>query len=299
MIMPWAADPLSDGSIAAVETIEGAVSVDLIATFEPQLVCCAKTDAIACLLADASYAQFDYLPVRSEDRIVGLLSLGELRAVPIDPLALSAAGAMHPLDQSILITSGSSVLRYIEEAEASPCRLVIRDTRIAGIVTISDLQKLAVRPALFVLVTHLELLMAAAIRAHFLGRPDEDWLVKLGSRRLGVEQNWQKHKASGLEIDLIAATQFADKRQILIKSELLQCSRSRAEREFGAIEDLRNGLAHANNYASTQESAHKTIKAVRLARKWIAVLRELLNESHRTMATGTGRSTDRRKVPRR
>jgi len=46
MTVPWASDPLGDGSIAAVEAIESAVTVDLIATFEPQLMCCAKTDAI-------------------------------------------------------------------------------------------------------------------------------------------------------------------------------------------------------------------------------------------------------------
>jgi hypothetical protein len=287
MTVPWAFDPLGDGSIAAVEAIGSAVTVDLIATFEPQLMCCAKTDAIDRLLADPDYAQFDYLPVRSKDRIVGLLPLGEFRGAPIDSLGLTAEGVMHPLDQSILITSGSSVLRYIEEATASPCRLLIRDTRIEGIVTISDLQKLAVRPALFVLVTHLELLMAAAIRAHFRERPDEDWLGKLGDWRDRVEQEWQKLKASGLEIDLIAATQFADKRQILAKSGLLQCSRTRAEREFGAIEDLRNGLAHANNYASTKETADKTIEAVRLARNWIAVLQQILNEQHDADRSGS------------
>jgi hypothetical protein len=92
-----------------------------------------------------------------------------------------------------------------------------------------------------------------------------------------VEHNWQKLKADGLEIDLIAATQFADKRQILVTSGLLQCSRTRAEREFGAIENLRDGLAHANNYASTRESALKTIEAVRLARQWIAALQEVVD----------------------
>jgi hypothetical protein len=92
---PWAADPLSNGSIAAVETIENAVTVDLIATFEPQLVCCATTDAIVELLADGNYVSFDYLPVRSGDRIVGLLSLGKLRAASIDP-RLTAEGAMSP-----------------------------------------------------------------------------------------------------------------------------------------------------------------------------------------------------------
>jgi hypothetical protein len=282
---PWAADPINDGSVAAVEAIERAVTVDLIATFEPQLRCCAKTDAIVGLLADRNYALYDYLPVRSDDRIVGLLPLGEFRTAYTDP-GLTAEGAMRLLDESILITSGSGVLRYIEEAEASPCRLVVRHTRIDGIVTISDLQKLAVRPALFVLVTHLELLMAAAIRARF--REDE-WLVLLGDRRECVEREWEKQKASGLEIDRIAATQFADKRQILVKSGLIRCSRSRAEREFRSIENLRNGLAHANNYASTREGARKTIAAVRLARKWVVVLQEVLD---RQQDTDRGKSID-------
>jgi hypothetical protein len=65
---PWAADPLSDGSIAAVKSIENAVTVDLIATCEPQLVCCTKTDTITELLTNSHYAPFDYLPVRSDER---------------------------------------------------------------------------------------------------------------------------------------------------------------------------------------------------------------------------------------
>jgi hypothetical protein len=190
----WAADPLSDGSIAAVEAIENAVTVDLIATFEPELKCCATTDAIVGLLADHNYAPYDYLPVRCDDRIVGLLSLGEFRTASIDA-GLTAEGAMSPLDQSILIASDSGVLSYIEEAEPSPCRLVLRHTQIAGIITIADLQKLAVRPALFILVTHLELLMAAAIRARFRDRPEDDWLVLLGDRRERVEQEWKEQKA--------------------------------------------------------------------------------------------------------
>src|SRR5712692_4226513 len=133
----WAADPLSNGAIPAIEAIERSITVDLIATFEPQLVCCTKTDTIAELRSNGRYAPFDYLPVRSDERIVGLLPLGGLRAASVDP-GVTAEGAMSPLDQSILTTSSSSVLHYIEEAEASPCRLVLRQTQIDGIVTISD-----------------------------------------------------------------------------------------------------------------------------------------------------------------
>ena len=116
------------------------------------------------------------------------------------------------------------------------------------------------------------------------------WLVLLGDRRERVEQEWERRKAGGLEIDRIVATQFADKRQILVKSGLIQCSRSRAERELGSVEDLRNGLAHANNYASTRGSAGKTITAVKLARKWIATLQE--GSTAITIPVGVGRSTN-------
>jgi hypothetical protein len=114
--------------------------------------------------------------------------------------------------------------------------------------------------------------MAAAIRAHFKDQSDEDWPVLLGNRRKQVECEWEKQKVNGLEIDRIATTQFADKRDILVKSKLIPCGRTRAQREFKSIESLRNSVAHANNYASTRETARKTIAAVKLARHWISIL---------------------------
>jgi CBS domain-containing protein len=261
--------------------MERAVTVDLIGTFEPQLVCCGLSDEIAGLLSNSTYAQFDYLPVRSDDRVVGLLSLRGLRDATMTPAGPTAGHAMRPLDQSILITSGTGVLRYIEEAEESPCRLVLRQTRIAGIVTISDLQKLPVRPALFLVVTHLELLMAAAIRSRFAGQFDEAWLALLGSRREGVEERWRDLNSKNLAIDRINATQFADKRRILIKSGLLQCSRSQAERELSAIERLRDSLAHASDYALTIESARSTICRAKLAQRWIKTLQQALSNRDR------------------
>src|SRR5580704_11823977 len=97
--------------------MERAVTVDLIGTFEPQLVCCALSDEIAGLLSHSTYAQFDYLPVRSDDRVIGLLSLRGLRDATMTPTGPTVGHAMRPLDQYILITSGTGVLRYIEEAE--------------------------------------------------------------------------------------------------------------------------------------------------------------------------------------
>jgi hypothetical protein len=272
---PWSADPLAGEPIAAVEAMERAVTVDLIATFEPNLVCCSPTDEIDRLRSNPAYAGFDYLPVRLDDRIVGLLPLSEVSSRREPLVAETAERAMCALDQAILIASGTGVLRYMEEAEESPCRLVMRGTRIAGIVTISDLQKLPVRPALFLLITHLELLMAAVIRTHYRDRPDDDWLSLLGPRREKVERDWQDLNSRNMAVDRTTATQFADKRRILIESGLLEGSRTKIKSEFEAIERLRNSIAHASDYALTIDNACKTIRTAKNAQKWISCLQNL------------------------
>jgi hypothetical protein len=228
-LAPWSADPLAGDSIAVVEAMERAVTVDLIATFEPKLICCTPADKISHLLSESEYSTFDYLPVQLDGRIVGLLPLCQFRSQEVPPSVEAAGNAMCALEQAILIASGTGVLRYMEEADESPCRLVMRETRIAGIVTISDLQKLPVRPALFLFITHLELLMAAVIRAHFRNRPDDDWLKLLGDRRERVESEWQELNSRNMAIDRITATQFADKRQILMGSGLLHGSRRKTK----------------------------------------------------------------------
>ena len=280
-VVSWSANPLGDNSIAVVEAMERAVTVDVIATFEPKLVWCEASDKLEDLASSPAHQPYDYLPVRQPDgRIVGLLPLHEFRNRPMRQAGETASVSMQPLDQSILIASGTGALAYIEEADQHPCRLVMRGTRIAGIVTISDLQKLPVRPALFLLVTHLELLMAAVIRERFRGRADVEWLIHLGQqRRECVEAKWQELQAKNLAIDQINATQFADKRQILLKSGLLKCSRTQAEKEFGAIERLRNNLAHASDYALTLDRGQETIATIKCARKWIEYLGTMLDEA--------------------
>ena len=277
-VIPWAANPLGDNSIAVVEAIERAVTVDLIATFEPKLVWCESSDKPEDLVSNPTHQPYDYLPVRKGGRIVGLLPLHEFRDGPTRRAGETASASMQPLDQSILIASGTGALAYIEEADQHPCRLVMRGTRIAGIVTISDLQKLPVRPALSLLVTHLELLMAAVIRERFRGCADYDWLIHLGQqRRTCVEAKWEELQSKNLAIDQINATQFADKRQILLKSGLLKCSRTQAEKEFGAIERLRNNLAHASDYALTLDRGQEAIATIKCARKWIEYLGTILD----------------------
>ena len=52
-------------------------------------------------------------------------------------------------------------------------------------------------------------------------------------------------------------------------------------RELGQIETaLRNPIAHASSYANTREAAVAVVRATRLVREWIALIRRHITDAH-------------------
>ena len=173
---------------------------------------------------------------------------------------------------SSLISADDSILSFIETADRSPCRLLLHRKKITGIVTVSDLQQLPVRPILFLLVTHVELLMAESIRAS--GCAEETWINYLEpKRRDAVEKKWSNLVGSNLGIDKLTATEFCDKREILRNVVKLPVGRKKYEKQVGRIEWLRHSLAHAGEYARNRENAERTIEAVKYCTVWNRHLR--------------------------
>jgi hypothetical protein len=243
---PWAAPPLSINPTSVLSSIERGLTVSLIATFEPDLVCCPTNAQIGDLLASSKFGPFDYLPVMVERRIVGLLPLHQLRTG--DTNHRHASDEMLTLDERRLISADVGILTFIELADEHPCRLVVRGTTIDGIVTLSDLQKLPVRPALFLLITHLELLMSETIRRHFQG--SDAWIAILSpERQAKVTNKWERLNAENLAIDLISAAEFCDKRKVLLRSVDLSIGRNKGELQLKQIEKLRDSLAHSSDFA--------------------------------------------------
>ncbi|WP_287209273.1 hypothetical protein, partial [Mesorhizobium sp.] len=54
-----------------------------------------------------------------------------------------------PLSEETLVGADASILDFIRDADQRPCRLVVSGRQIEGLVSISDMQKLPVRAALF------------------------------------------------------------------------------------------------------------------------------------------------------
>lgn len=177
---------------------------------------------------------------------------------------------MCHLRGDLIISADAGILSYIEHANERPCRLVLSGSRLDGIVTMSDLQRLPVRPAIFLLITHLELLMSDWIRQRC--QSEREWIEQLGNDRpKNIEKQWKKLQANDLAIDRLTATHFSDKYKLVMKLSSLE-DPEESENELYRIKELRNRVAHAGDYALTQETARETIEVVGLTRKWIRLL---------------------------
>src|SRR5262249_1754515 len=143
----WASGPLDGDVDEAFSALERGMPVTLIATF--RLRDCQGSQRVADVLDDPALQDFDHLPVRANGRIIGLCA--RLRNPPRDG---PVGAVMRALHESILIAADAPLICFVEDADRQPCRLLLRGLSIVGIVTLSDLQKLAVRMVLFAHITH-------------------------------------------------------------------------------------------------------------------------------------------------
>lgn len=185
---------------------------------------------------------------------------------------------IEPLQGSMLISAEAGILSFIESAGRAQYRLVVRDSKVDGIVTLSDLQKLPVRPAIFLLITHLELLMLAWLREKSERTSETEVLDKLAvGRKEKLEEEWGRLETNNLAIDRLSATQFCDKRELLMKHNFPVPSKGVARKELNEIEDLRNSVAHAGDYALTRDNAITTVAIVSKTKRWISDLEQELD----------------------
>ena len=258
MTTRWASgDKTGSGDI--FETLHSGLTVALIATEREKLMTCCPSESLSDVVSRSAEQQYDYLPVESDegDKIVGLLH------ATVERSSLEGTVKEHflRLSEEDLIGANASILDFIKEADSKPCRLIVSGGKIVGLVTLSDLQKLPVRAALFALITGLELTMAEAIRKKY--KKDEDWLQLLSKcRQEKINKEVEKSKQGDAFVNALLFTQFCDKRDIIIKS--FPFSRKKELRsQLKDIEKMRDRLAHANEYAAAQTEAKNVCKVVR------------------------------------
>ncbi len=244
--------------------LHAGLTVELISTKRRHFMTCALHEPLSDVMA-RNTEPYDFLPVVASgdgalDRIIGLFHA----ATFFDNKPSTGRIEQHfaPLSEDYLIGADASILNFVVDADKKSCRLVVSGPNIVGLVSLSDLQKLPVRAALFALITGFEIAMFEAIRREFAS--DEDWKGHLtkGRREKIVEEIEQSHEGDGFVDDLLF-TQFCDKSDILLKGFQLPESKTAFGGKLKQIQVLRDNLAHANEYAASPDDARHVCQVIR------------------------------------
>jgi hypothetical protein len=268
MINRWASGGLS-GPANVFKTLHAGLTVDLISTPVADLKTCAPHELISDVI-ERNPEDFDFLPVVDGARFVGMFNAAEYR----DRRTLDTVWRRYsPLSEEYLIGADASILDFVLDADQRQCRLVISGAKIIGLVSLSDLQKLPVRAALFALITGFEITMAELIRR--LLPTDRDWLDLLAEgRQKKIEDQKSNAKEEDAYVDSLLFTQFCDKRDIL-KQRMREDDQDSFNESLIRIERLRNSIAHANDYASSPFEAKKVCEVVRELLRWMDQLQHV------------------------
>jgi hypothetical protein len=178
---PFLARAIDEDLNSALKAFENGLAVSLIATPRDKIRTCHVDEDLATVVAANRADRFDFLPVIApqgdpSDRIIGLIDLESFMSANAT-LEGAVRDHMRALSEENLIGADAGILAFVRDADQHRLRLIVSDREISGLVSLSDLQKLPARAALFAIVTQLEMVMADAIRQKFQG--SEGWLDRL------------------------------------------------------------------------------------------------------------------------
>jgi hypothetical protein len=247
--------------------LEEGLRVADIAVFD--LLTCEPTDRIADVLSRVARFDFDNVPVRDGECVIGVVE-----DIKRQSPAAEVEDVRAPLAESMLVAGSTSLRAFLPRIADRPYRLVVSEGGIAGVVTPSDVVQLPVRLLVFALIAHLEEVMRAAIRET---QPDDERTVeKLGARRLeNVQTTLRRQKKKGLNPAPLDVTQFIDKANLLF--DLPVVTEKEGDRAmFTQFYELRNKVDHVDRYAETPEKLSAFLQHIEELEMWIDRLTDLL-----------------------
>lgn len=275
-----------------LEQVQRGLTVSMIMTPRKLLMTCAREETASSVKAK-NERDFSFLPVVDAcDRILGLYDAGRWfdADAPDDPIG----DDFEPFSEALVIGADASIFEFVQRADEGPTRLVVSGHRVAGLISLSDLQALPVRAALFTVITALEMAMAKRIEIEWPHDPDA-WLCRLSEdRRADILDKVAKAKSADLFVSEIACSQLSDKATVICKERLVRGSRHALKTDFNRIRDLRDAIAHASSYAETPEVAKSVCAIVRRIFEIKVELIEAVAGRSKTASSPQGRDGGRK-----
>ncbi len=252
----------SDARPDVLEQLHSSLTVDLIMTPRARLQVCRRGDTASAVMA-RNIDNFSFLPVVDEaGRFLGLYQAERWFGKEVPQQLIG--DDFEPFSEELVIGADASIVDFVTKADQRPTRLVVSGVGVAGLVSLSDLQQLPVRAALFTVITCFEMAMAKRIEKEWHRDDPTGWLQLLSDeRQAGISKVISRAKQEDGFVSEIVFTHLSDKATIICKKGLVPGSASQLECNFDAIRKLRNDIAHANYYAETPKAARNVCAVVR------------------------------------
>ena len=251
----------SDVGSDVLDSLQHSLTVDTIMTPRSRLATCRRDETVSAVMARNKDA-FSFLPVVDEvGRLLGLYRAE--RWFRKEAPSESIGSDFEPFCEDHVIGADASIIEFVMTADERPTRLVVSGDSVAGLVSLSDLQHLPVRAAIFTLITSLEIAMVKRIETEW--HDDVTGWIELlsnGRREKMLDEVTMAKQRDGF-VSEIMFTQISDKATIIRKKGLVAGSGKQLRRDFKDIRKLRDNIAHSNYYAETPEDAGRVCEVVR------------------------------------
>lgn len=265
----WAAPPVGKDVLATLHQAEARFPISLIATERHNLITCGPEDDAQNVATSPQTADFDHLPVESDGVIIGLFSRKKKYAHK------TVREVMRPLCERILMSADASMLHFLETADEQRFMFLVSGKQISGSVTLSDIQKVAARPPIFLRLTLFEILVTNWIRTN----ANDIWLDKLKDKdRKKIDKCYKRRSGHGEEVDQIAVADLLPKLEASLALGAF-AGLPDTEELLPKLNNFRNSIAHAGDYATNPLSASTVPKYLRQLRGFIAHFEEMQSSS--------------------
>ena len=223
------------------DTVQRALTVEMISTLRSDLVTCAPEDSVAEVEDKANRGRFDHLPVEESGSIVGIFNVRPSGSYSAEePIRRH----MDPRSDRHLITADTAISDYLHE-DPGP-RLVVPDAGprafVQGLITPADTRRPAAQAALACLIIQFEVALIDRVRGKWPG-DEEEWkrrLDRADDQARGRVCRWYKNAQNEKrDVGWLLETSLVDKMKIL----------GIAEADTKCIRRLRNDIFHAKEAA--------------------------------------------------
>jgi hypothetical protein len=191
--------------------------------------------------------RIDIAGVSEQGRSIGYILRAELAEGECRQFA-------HSFQEAVVLPDSAPLIDLVKAFSDSPWVLVRLLGAVNGLVTRNDLQDPPVRMWLFGMITVIEMGFLDLIKKRY---SDESWKRYLSPARIAkaAELLEERHRRNQYS-SLLDCLQFSDKRQIVVRDEVLRqragfASRRRGDEAIKNLERLRNNLAHSQDIVSS------------------------------------------------